>query len=433
MAIEEIHTFTEKLMEGVSFFFPRTEAFRDYATVGFNAIIISLFAISAATYVLFVLKYKFKEKPSLIKLEKLGKELKETEFIKKEDVLPKYNSRLICHVFIHTVMELASEKAAVQLSYIKNQIRSRVMNRFFIILAESGSRVLIILGLLGTLVGLGLTVYEVTELFSRMDLDSPTGTMELIGGLSEPIQDMKTALSTSIMGLSLSFFLFFMNMKFRAILELLLARANGIIAAYIVPKLKTIDISEDFKTLIKNQEVIADKVMKGFSGIEKSTAEIGAIQERFSQIVIQLEQMASRTMNPDSVYKQIQGYFNQMMAPFGEMSRATLRMSEELHANNLKVEEIVDRLSEETSRRLAIQMDNDRKMMVHELSQAVARLTDRTEKSAIRTANRIIERLAEMRFGTGGYVFQFPSVRAFLLFVMALGVAAFALWYKNGF
>jgi hypothetical protein len=244
---------------------------------------------------------------------------------------------------------------------------------------------------------------------------------------------MKTALSTSIMGLSLSFFLFFMNMKFRAILELLLARANGIIAAYIVPKLKTIDISEDFKTLIKNQEVIADKVMKGFSGIEKSTAEIGAIQERFSQIVIQLEQMASRTMNPDSVYKQIQGYFNQMMAPFGEMSRATLRMSEELHANNLKVEEIVDRLSEETSRRLAIQMDNDRKMMVHELSQAVARLTDRTEKSAIRTANRIIERLAEMRFGTGGYVFQFPSVRAFLLFVMALGVAAFALWYKNGF
>jgi hypothetical protein len=420
-------------MEVVSFFFPRTDSLRDYATFGFNATIVGLFAISAVTYVLFVLKYQFKEKPSLTKLEKLGKELDETKLIKKKNVLPRYNPRLICHMFTGAVMDLAGDKAAVQLSYIKNQIRSRVMNRFFIILAESGSRVLIILGLLGTLVGLGLTVYEVTELFTRMDLNSPTGAIELISGLSDPIQAMETALSTSIMGLSLSFFLFFMNMKFRAILELLLARANGTIAAYIVPKLKTIDISEDFKTLIKNQEVIADKVMKGFGGIEKSTTEIGAVQERFSQIVIQLEQMASRTMNPDSVYKQIQGYFNQMMAPFGEMSRATMRMSEELHANNLKVEEIVDRLSEETSRRLAMQLEHDRKEMVQELGQAVGRLTDKSEKNASHTANRILERLAEMRFGTGGYVFQFPSVKAFLLFVMALGVAAFTIWYNNGY
>ena len=94
MALEEMQTFTQKLMEVCSFFFPKIEALRDYATVGLNAAILCLFAISAVTYLLFLLKYQFREKPSLTKLKKAGKELEETKIIKKEDVLPKCTIRL---------------------------------------------------------------------------------------------------------------------------------------------------------------------------------------------------------------------------------------------------------------------------------------------------------------------------------------------------
>ena len=55
MTPEEMQIYTKKLMEVFSFFFPRTEALRDYTAFGFNAIIVGLFAISAATYVFFVI------------------------------------------------------------------------------------------------------------------------------------------------------------------------------------------------------------------------------------------------------------------------------------------------------------------------------------------------------------------------------------------
>lgn len=422
-----------ELGEITNFFYPLSpKNLNDFVTLFFNITIAGLFIVALLIFVIAIYRYRFIEKYAIKKIES---NIPKSDLLsKKSDFLSKIKSRSVSYRFVSMIINISQKKGNVQLEVIQRQIYAQIMSNPFYIFAEGITRVLIIIGLLGTLIGMGLTVHAVIDMFKNWNKDDIESMFILASNLEYPIEGMKTAIATSIMGLFSSLFLYFLNIEFRSSLRLILANANATISAYILPQIRTRSFDNeinDLRDLITSQEKIAEKVDSVFQKIDhikdkftETIKNLGAIQDRFNEIISNMEKMVSSGSDTEEIYKEFRIYFTDLIKPFNEISKATSSLSEELHSHNLKVEEIVETLAEKTALELTSKLSAEREKTIEELSNAISKMTEQAEKESKSIADRVLQKLAEMKFGRSGYIFHFPSSQPLIWFILSIAVVS---------